>query len=169
MDQIMEKTKIDFEADGDWVKRLLFANIFINENKLQTVFDRYHVEVTSKQWLLLAVANSFIVPPTLTEVGEAMGCSRQNVKKIAVLLEQKGYIKLTKDEEDGRILRIVITQKFIEYSATLEERNSKVLEVVFKEFTKEQLDVFYENNEKLGRGIKALDAYFASVQEGEKK
>ena len=168
MDQLKGKTKINFDADGEWVKRLLFANIFINENKLQTVFDRYHVEVTSKQWLLLVISSSFIVPPTLTEVGEAMGCSRQNVKKIAVILEQKGYISLTKDEEDGRILRIVLTRKFTEYTEELEKRNAKVLEVIFGEFTKEQLDVFFENSEKLGRGIKALDAYFASVQEGEK-
>lgn len=152
---------METNIDNEWLKRLLFAFVFINENKLQTIFDRYQDGVTSKQWLLLAIASSFKMPPALTDVGEAMGCSRQNVKKIAVILEQKGYVKLVKDTSDGRSLRITMTEKFEEFSKQSEEYNAEVLDVVFREFSKEQLENFYESTEKLGRGIEALDTYFS--------
>ena len=34
--------------DPKWVKKLLFAGVFIQENKLHAIFDRYN-EMTSKR------------------------------------------------------------------------------------------------------------------------
>lgn len=156
--------KVTMEALGvneEWMKRLLFSAVFINENKLQTIFDRYNSEVTSKQWLLMAITSSFKTPPTLTEVGELMGCSRQNVKKIAVLLEKKGYIRLEKNKQDARSLSIILTDKYREFSVTMEESTSDVLGTMFREFDEKQLAEFFESTNKMGRGIEALDEYFA--------
>jgi len=150
-----------FAINEDWMKRLLFASVFIDANKLQTIFDRYHTEVTSKQWLLLVIASSFETPPMLTAVGDAMGCSRQNVKKIALLLEKKGYLTLQKDPKNGRSLCIAVTDKFREYASELEKSNNRVFDVMFQDFTHEQIKEFYESTSKLSRGIEALDSYFA--------
>jgi DNA-binding MarR family transcriptional regulator len=151
----------NFESNEDWMKKFLFASVFIDANKLQTIFDRYHPDVSSKQWLLMVIAASFETPPTLTEVAEAMGCSRQNVKKIAAILEKKGYLSLQKELKDGRSICIVVTDKFREYANKLQVRNREVLEVMFKEFTKEQIKEFYESTNKLARGIEALESYFS--------
>jgi len=150
-----------FNSNEDWMKKFIFASVFIDANKLQTIFDRYHPDVSSKQWLLMVISASFETPPTLTEVAEAMGCSRQNVKKIAVILEKKGYLTLQKELKDGRSICIVVTEKFREYAIEIQERNSEVLDVMFKEFTEEQLKEFYESTHKLAKGIEALDSYFS--------
>lgn len=99
-----KENPVTYERMGtslDWIKKLIFAGIFIQENKLHAIFDRYN-EMSSKQWLLMAVSASFDAPPVLTTLAGAMGCSRQNVKKLAVNLEKVGYIKLEKSDADAR-------------------------------------------------------------------
>lgn len=143
-----------------WKKRLIFSAIFIEANKLQTVFDRNDGDVSSKQWLLLAIASSFPEPPTLTAVGELMGCSRQNVKKIAVILEKKGYIVLNHDLKDKRSLCIEMTEKHAKLSAEMENETDDVMKQLFGEFSDEQISEFFDGMLKLSKGIDALGSYF---------
>ncbi|MDD3412856.1 MAG: MarR family transcriptional regulator [Lachnospiraceae bacterium] len=147
-------------TDTLWKKRLIFSAVFIEANKLQTAFDRNNGDVSSKQWLLLAIASSFTEPPTLTAVGELMGCSRQNVKKIAVILEKKGYIVLHSDLKDKRFLCIELTEKYKILSATMESETENVMKHLFGEFSDEQIDEFFNGILKLSRGIDVLDKYF---------
>lgn len=93
-------------------QQFLFGAIHIIANKKETLIERELAEfgVTFKQWLLLAVIqNSFDKAPTLNEAAGAMGSSHQNIKRIAVMLEQKGYILLEKDKRDSRAKRIHLT------------------------------------------------------------
>lgn len=143
-----------------WKKRLIFSAIFIEANKLQTVFDHNNGDVSSKQWLLLVIASSFPEPPTLTEVGELMGCSRQNVKKIAVILEKKGYIVLNHDLKDKRSLCIAMTDKFAKLSAEMEKETDDVMKHLFGMFSEEQINDFFDGIIKLSKGIDALGSYF---------
>lgn len=46
---------MEYEKMGinlQWKKNLLFAGVFIQENLLHSVFDRYN-EMSCKQWLLM--------------------------------------------------------------------------------------------------------------------
>ena len=147
-------------TDTLWKKRLIFSEVFIEANKLQTAFDRNKGDVSSKQWLLLAITSSFSEPPSLTAVGELMGCSRQNVKKIAVILQKKGYIVLNNDLKDKRSLCIELTKKYGILSAQMESETDAVMNQVFGEFSDEQIDEFFNGMLKLSKGITALDRYF---------
>lgn len=83
---------MEYEKMGknlQWKKNLLFAGVFIQENLLHSVFDRYN-EMSCKQWLLMSVLKAFDTPPDLSTVAKAMGCSRQNVKQLARPLETQG-------------------------------------------------------------------------------
>ena len=53
------------EIDLLWKKKLIFSGVFVLENKLHTILDRYLKGITSKQWLVLVVASSFSSPPDL--------------------------------------------------------------------------------------------------------
>lgn len=147
-------------TDTLWKKKLIFSEVFIEANKLQTAFDRNKGDVSSKQWLLLVIASSFSEPPTLTAVGELMGCSRQNVKKIAVILQKKGYIVLNNDLKDKRSLCIELTKKYVILSAQMESETDAVMNQVFGEFSDEQIGEFFNGMLKLSKGITALDKYF---------
>ncbi|HKM34331.1 MAG TPA: MarR family transcriptional regulator [Lachnospiraceae bacterium] len=146
-------------TDTLWKKKLIFSSVFIEATKLQTAFDRNKREVSSKQWLLLVIASSFSEPPTLTEVGELMGCSRQNVKKIAVILEKKGYLTLT-NIKDKRSLCIELANKYKLLSAEMEAETDAVMDLLFGEFTDDQVNEFFNGMLKLSKGIEALDKYF---------
>jgi DNA-binding MarR family transcriptional regulator len=147
-------------TDTLWKKRLIFSAVFIEANKLQTAFDRNNGDVSSKQWLLLAIASSFPDPPTQTAVGELMGCSRQNVKKIAVILEKKVYLVLHSDVKEKRSLCIELTEKYNILSDTMDSETEEVMKHLFSEFSDEQIDDFFNGILKLSRGIDVLDKYF---------
>lgn len=105
-----------YMVDDDSRKQAIFASIFVMQNKLQTTCDKLDPELTMKQWLLLAIADSVDETLTLTKLGELMGCSRQNVKKLAIALEKKGFIQIEQNEKDSRAICLVTKDRVQEYS-----------------------------------------------------
>ena len=161
---------MEYEKMGinlQWKKNLLFAGVFIQENLLHSVFDRYN-EMSCKQWLLMSVLKAFDTPPDLSTVAKAMGCSRQNVKQLARPLEQEGYIRLEKSEADARSLCISYTEKGKQFSKENTAKGKFVHEAVFSEFTEDEIDVYYSLSIKMMNGIKHLEEAFQKQKEGVK-
>ena len=153
------------EIDLLWKKKLIFSGVFVLENKLHTILDRYLKGITSKQWLVLVVASSFPSPPDLSSVGKVLGCSRQNIKKLSFSLEKEGMVKLKQSESDGRSLCIHITDKgntVIQSSKGLEE---KVYKSVFKEFTEEEIHTYFSLTNKFSNGLGYLEKCFKELRE----
>lgn len=150
-------------TDIRWMKNLLFAGVFIQENRLHAVFDRYN-EMSCKQWLLMVVCNAFETPPDLSTLAEAMGCSRQNVKKLAIHLEKDGYITLEKSEKDARSLCVKKTKKGKEFSKDCTELGSLVHQAVFQEFSEEEIVQYYQFSIKMMNGINHLEEFFKQRQ-----
>ena len=142
-----------------WKKNLLFAGVFIQENLLHTVFDRYN-DMSCKQWLLLAVLKAFDVPPDLSTVAKAMGCSRQNVKQLAKPLEKDGYITLERSAEDARSLCISFTEKGRQYSRENTTKGAFVHEAIFREFSDEEIEAYFALSVKMMHGIEHLEKAF---------
>jgi DNA-binding MarR family transcriptional regulator len=63
--------------------------------------------VTTKQWLLLVLLVKTFPgrAPGLTECARLHGSTRQNVKHMAEQLQKKGFLKITRDPRDSRVLR----------------------------------------------------------------
>lgn len=146
-------------TDLRWMKNLLFAGVFIQENRLHAVYDRYN-EMSCKQWLLMAVCNAFDEPPDLSALAEAMGCSRQNVKKLALNLEKDGYVTLEKSQKDGRSLLVKKTEKGLAFSKNNTELGEKVHDAFFQEFTEEEIAEYYRLSTKMMHGIDHLEKFF---------
>ena len=79
----MEKWMQEYGLGRAKQEKGLFASLFILQNRLQTAGEKLQTEISMKQWLLLAMAECCPEPRTLTNIGELMGCSRQNIKKLA--------------------------------------------------------------------------------------
>ena len=123
--------KLDVMNDRNYV----FGSIHIISNKKETLMERELKEygITFKQWLLMAIIrNSFETPPTLNETARAMGSSHQNVKKIASILEEKGYAVLEKDKRDSRATRIRLTEESDKLSASIQGRANAFTSVLFE-------------------------------------
>lgn len=74
--------------------------------------------LTTRQWLLLAVLDRFFPDrhPSLTEAAARYGSSRQNVKQIALQLEEAGFLRLAPDPVDRRATRLVRTDRAAVFS-----------------------------------------------------
>jgi len=91
----------------------IFGKIFFIAQQWQVLGDKEmtRIGLTTKQWMLLVVLENFPqgTLPSVTATAKAFGTSRQNVKRIAGDLEEKGYLDILKDEDDQRIQRFRLT------------------------------------------------------------
>lgn len=147
----------DKMQDIMWLKRLSFTNILICSNMMQTMFSKTQNGITSKQWLLLTIASNLNESPTLSEIGVAMGCSRQNVKQIAEVLNRKGYLSFTKMDGDKNALRIVPTQKWFAYNRENEEMTSNILEEIFEGFSDNEITAYFKSFSKIIHNIEKIN------------
>ena len=80
-----------FRHTRDGQGRAIFSTIFIAGNRLQTSFDRADGQVTLKQFMLLTMLRQSGEDMTFTQLGELLGCSRQNIKKLAASWRRRGW------------------------------------------------------------------------------
>ena len=83
-----------FSTTKENQRKAIFSTLFIAENRLQTLFDNHIPEVSLKQFMLLSVVRQSKEELTFTQLGNLLGCSRQNIKKIADILVKKGFITI---------------------------------------------------------------------------
>jgi len=112
----------------------IFGTIFALANRLQVLGDEFDKNITIKQWLFLVGVSQFSEPPTVSEVANFIGYSRQNAKRIAAVLHQRGYTAIVKDKNDARALRIELTPKCTKYFAERNQREIEFLEKIFAGF-----------------------------------
>lgn len=136
------------------LQKYIFGEVFLISNKLQAIGDEFLGELTTKQWFLCVVINEFFqgVNPSLSEVADRMGTSRQNVKQIALKLEKKGFLEINKDEKDSRILRLNLTEGCGKYWQSRGSKDQEFLNFIFNSMEIEELmqmfnslDKFYNN------------------------
>lgn len=143
-------------------KAYIFGTIFSLSNKLQVIGDKFDKNITIKQWLLLVSISKFPEPPTISEVANYIGYSRQNAKRMAAALEERGFVAITKDENDARALRIALTPKCIEYFTGRNQRESEFLEEIFDGFDAELTAGFYQGLSRLAQNIETMLDYDAN-------
>lgn len=130
--------KLDVMEDRQFV----FGTILVLGNKLDTLLEREMSAfgMTSKQWFLLMVISSlFEGPPTIKEVAGVMGTSHQNVKQVALKLEQKGFLMLLKDPRDARVTRLKTTEYSLTFWEKTQQRGEEFMKAVFDNLAEEEL------------------------------
>ena len=123
--------KLEKIEDG----RFIFGSLFVTANLLETLLDRAFLEygITTKQFLMLITIQSlFETPPTMQETARAMGTSHQNVKQIALNLERKGFLKLTKDESDARVTRLAPTSDCLNFGRETQQAGETFMKSMFQ-------------------------------------
>jgi DNA-binding MarR family transcriptional regulator len=134
-------------------KAFIFGSIFTLSNKLQVFGDTFDDDITIKQWLFLAGVSKINGPPTISEVANFIGYSRQNAKRIASVLEENGYVIIEKDKDDARASRISLTEKCIGHFAQRNRRETDSLNDLFWGFDDELLNRFCEGLLKLNQNV----------------
>lgn len=125
----------------------IFGKIFFMSNRLEYLGDNElrKDDLTTKQWQLIAVTGKyFTYPPSVSEVAEVLSTTHQNVKQIALKLQEKGLISIEKDEKDKRVLRLRTTEKNRRYWESKSSEDVAFISALFYEMTdKEIQDLFF--------------------------
>lgn len=132
----------------------LFGYFFAMSNRLQTVGDRFYVEITCKQFFLMICLRLFENgAPTINELSEIMGCSHQNVKSIAGKLEEKGYLEIRPDSDDARKLRIRLTSKADSLAQKYQKKELDFIDMLFTGISDKQIETTFKTLEKMEENI----------------
>lgn len=92
-----------------------FGGFFVLAQHLTRLGDAHlaQLALTTPQWLLLAVLTRAFPgrTPSLSEAAAVYGSSRQNVKRMALGLQERGYVRLQADPRDARTVRLEVTDR----------------------------------------------------------
>lgn len=146
-----------FSDTAEHRKKAVFSTLFIAGNKLQTLFDSRIPELSLKQFMLLSLVRQSEEPLTFTQLGELMGCSRQNVKKLAEILAQKGFITLRHSPLDKRAMCICPTEKVSRYFQNDFSKYQNELNYLFEVYTDREVETLFRLLSKLYAGIENLE------------
>ena len=141
-------------------KKYLFGSIFILSNRIDTLLQREfnQFDITTKQWFLsVIIDNLFDKPPTMKEAANEMGSSHQNVKQVALKLEQKGLLILEKDKRDARATRLKLTEDSYDFWEKIREEGTAFTQTLFKDIDKEELEVARRVMQKMLLNINEMD------------
>lgn len=100
-------------------------------NKLGTIDRMVFRELTGRQCSLIASIGTFEEPPTLGQLAECEGSSHQNIKQMALKLQEKGYVKLLSDSSDARKIRVTATKKGHDFCKRHRASEERFMEMLF--------------------------------------
>lgn len=138
-------------------RKAIFSTIFIAGNKLQTLFDNHIPEVSLKQFMLLSIVRQSKEQLTFTQLGNLLGCSRQNIKKLADVLMKKGFITIQQCPHDTRAMCICPTEKVNDYFMNDFLKYQEELKYLFEVYTDKEIETLFILLTKLYAGIENLE------------
>lgn len=146
-----------FSGTTENQRKAIFSTLFIAGNKLQTLFDSRIPEVSLKQFMLLSIIRQSQEQLTFTQLGNLLGCSRQNIKKLADVLMKKGFITIRQSTYDTRAMCICPTEKVNDYFQNEFFRYQEELKYLFEVYTEEEIATLFTLLTKLYAGIENLE------------
>lgn len=131
----------------------IYGFIFSLSNRIQTIGDKEFEDITMKQHFLMIALMMFPEPPTLKEMGALIGCSYQNVKRMAQQLQKNGYLKIVQDCKDRRKLLLVPTNKIEAQAEADHAKTSEFMSQLYRDIPKEHLAVTLKTLMKMDQNI----------------
>jgi len=126
--------------DGILNEFMIYSTLFTLNNRIQTFADKEFNNITAKQHFLLTILSLFgDVKPSLKETADVMGCSYQNVKKMADNLEKNGYLRVVRDKLDKRKYNLITTNKYSKFQEEMEKEIKSFFQDLFKGLSQDEL------------------------------
>ena len=136
-------------------KYAIYGMLFSLSNRIQTIGDKSFEDskITMKQHFLMIGLSIFEGPPTLREMGELIGCSYQNVKRMAEHLQRETYLNIVQDKNDKRKLLLVSTGRIEKLAESTTEMTVSFLDKLYKDIGKEELETTLATLKKMDKNI----------------
>lgn len=154
---MLEDLVTRFSGTTENQRKAIFSSLFIVGNKLQTIFDNHIPQISLKQFMLLSIVRQSREPLTFTQLGNILGCSRQNIKKLAEILEKKGFVIMQKSPHDTRAMCICPTDKVNDFFENDFLKYQEELQYLFEVYTDEEIETLFILLSKMYAGIENLE------------
>lgn len=145
---------MDFEIKQQ-IKEMI-SELSISWNQ---VFDSFlsNINLTNRQLeFMKAIIQNTDGNPTLNQAADAFRTTRQNAKQIALSLERRGFMQITKDDADKRNLRLKIINLDNNFWFDREKDDTKYLNSFFEPLQLNDLYDLYSMLVKLYNQSKKL-------------
>ncbi len=131
----------------------IYGMVFSLSNRIQMLGDREFDNITLKQQFLMIALELFDEPPTLKEMGELIGCSYQNVKRMAVHLQKEGYLDMVQDAKDKRKLLLINTGKAEKMAELSGEKIADFMSILYRDIPQQDLRVVLSTLKKMDQNL----------------
>lgn len=148
---------VRFSGSTEKQQKAIFNTLFIAGNKLQTIFDKHIPQLSLKQFMLLSIVRQSKEQMTFTQLGELLGCSRQNIKKLAEAMAKKGFVTIEQSPQDTRAMCICPTEKVEDFFKNEFSRYQEELKFLFEVYTEDETKTLFRLLSKLYAGIENLE------------
>lgn len=155
---------VKFGKNRETQVKAIFSTLFIAANRLQTLFDNSSPQVSLKQFMLLTMVRQSKEQLTFTELGKLLGCSRQNIKKLAYSLEKKGFVFIEQNENDARALCIRPAQKLHDFFDEMALEHQQKLRHIFGLYSDEEIELLFSLLSRLHESIDHAERTLAPDQ-----
>ena len=153
----LDELTIKFSSSTEKQRKAIFSTLFIAGNKLQTLFDNHIPGVSLKQFMLLSIVRQSKEQLTFTQLGNLLGCSRQNIKKLADVLMKKGFITIQQSPHDTRAMCICPTEKVNDFYKNDFSGYQGKLKYLFEVYTDQEIETLFTLLSRLYAGIENLE------------
>lgn len=145
------------DITGIDLKYFMYGMLFAVSNRIQTFGDEQFEDITMKQHFMMIVLNLYgDKPPTLSELADAVGCSYQNIKRMAAVLEKNDYVSIVEDDKDKRKRHIIMTDKFHNLGESNQKMTQAFIEGLYSGITAEELGCAVNVLKKMEKNILSM-------------
>lgn len=129
-----------------------YATLFSLTNKLQVQGDQYFKNLTSRQFMvMIAIAHLPENETTLNNIARKLGTTKQSVKQIITIIENKGFVITRPSQQDKRAVNVIITEPGKQVMLECGEIGINFFIDIFKDFTTEEMEILWSLLKKLYR------------------
>jgi len=113
LDSIMTKREEIFMDNyrNIFLIQQIYATLFSLSNKVQMEGDKYFDKLTSRQFMaMIAIIHLPEDETTLNNIAKKLGNTKQSVKQLITIIENKGYVMTVPSKQDKRAVNVQITE-----------------------------------------------------------
>ena len=130
----------------------IYGTLFSLANKLQIQGDKYFENLTSRQFMaMIAIIHLPEDETTLNNIARKLGTTKQSVKQLITIIENKGYIITVPSQQDKRAVNVKITESGKQVMLECGEKSMNFIADLSKDFTMEEMEILWSLLKKLYR------------------
>lgn len=139
-------------TDGSYASHEAVLQLFTDiTDRFATATSHMDEGMTPKQWELISAVESTGEVATLTHLGAILGCSRQNVKKLALAIEKRELVSLISGHNNA--IHIEITEYGKGVLERIRQRRKAILAELFEPVSNEEFATLRRTLDVLNRNV----------------